>query len=664
MRSWAVKVCGIAGFVSEGVAQREREAVVHRMLAALHHRGPDAQRVITFETATLGAARLSIVDRKLGHQPMVYEEEGQARAMMAYNGEVYNFLDLRQRLGRDGVRFRTRSDTEVVLASHVRWGESAVAHFDGMFAYAIWDPLQHRLLLVRDRLGIKPLFYVQVKGGLLFASEPKALLASGLATPSPNPLAVVEFFTHGSAFASGYVTHDRTFFQDILALPPGHLLRWDCERHEISRYWSPLEDLGHPPPTESCAAAALEQLLVGSVRSMLMGEVLIGTALSGGLDSSAITAVATELLDKELLSASITYREDHDDPDARHATLLSNWLNERRPGCHRLEYTHLSEATYLQDLDRLVQAFDEPHWEPRQVAMFANYRTLAQHGRTVILTGEGSDELFFGYFQKFPGFRRPASSGPADLIRHWRQRLPWVRNLLRPTFANGLPLQTPDDLLHAAVAMYLAPYWRATGDRLRAIQCWYLHTFLPWLLMDNDRCSMAHSLEGRFPFLANDLVAFALKLPPEWNIPREGHTGEKLLLRKTFSQRLPREIWLGRAKSPLPLPQQAAYHRVIADTLAEEIEAAPPGAWEFLSKEFVKATLSDFLAKVSTIGDTERADESLAAYLPLDAPLEVRTQQLFAILTFLRWYSLRIDSRAKVVYECEPCYVDDPRRGS
>ena len=573
---------------------------------------------------------------------MIFEDEGQARAMIAYNGEVYNFLELRQQLMDDRIPFRTCSDTEVVLAGHVRWGDRAVRMLDGMFAYAIWDPIQHRLTLVRDRLGIKPLFYVRLEEALLFASEPKALFASGLLSPSPNPLAVVEFFTHGAAFASGYVTQDRSFFKGVVALPPGHVMHWAPEAHKIRRYWTLADELGAPTCSASTAPQVLEELLSGSIRSMLMGEVPIGTALSGGLDSSAITAVAAESLEGELVSACITYRDAHDDPDARHATLLSNWLNDQRPGCHRLEYARIREETYLQQLDQLILALDEPHWEPRQVAMFANYRKLAEAGRTVVLTGEGSDELFFGYYQKFPGFRSPPFTGPADFTKHWQKRLPWVRSLLAPMFANGLPVRTPEDLIDAAVDLYFRPYWQATEDRLRAVQCWYLHTFLPWLLMLNDRCSMAHSLEGRFPFLARELVSFALRLPPAWNIAQDGCVREKMLLRNAFSSRLPREIWQERGKSPLPLPQAAVYHEIIANALLAEMRSAPAGVWEFVDKAVVHTMVRDFLARVRALPGDRSAEEALAGYLPLGAPLEVRTQHLFAILTFLRWYTLNV----------------------
>jgi asparagine synthase (glutamine-hydrolysing) len=643
-------MCGIVGVISECLPPQEREAIVWRMVAALRHRGPDAQAVRTLGPATFGVARLSIVDRPLGNQPMIFEDQGEAHSMIAYNGEVYNFLDLRQQLTDAGTTFRTRSDTEVVLAAHARWGDAAIHRLDGMFAYAVWDRLERRLVLVRDRFGIKPLFYADLGHALLFASEPKALFASGLLSPSPNPLAVVEFFTHGAAFASGYVTQDRSFFNGVLALPPGHVMRWTPKAQDVRRYWAPIDDLGSLGCRRSEAPTVLQQLVTTSVRSMLMGEVPIGTALSGGLDSSAITAVAAQSLEGPLVSACITYRDDHDDPDARHAALLSSWLNAKRPGCHRLAYTYLPREAYLQDLDRLILAFDEPHWEPRQLAMFANYRKLADLSRTVILTGEGSDELFFGYYQKFPGFRSPPFSGPGDFARHWRQRLPWVRRLLAPTFANGLPSRSPEDLLDAAVDFYFTPYWQATGDRLRAVQCWYLHTFLPWLLMVNDRCSMAHSLEGRFPFLAKDVVAFALKLPPAWNVASDGCMREKLVLREAFSSWLPPDIWRNRAKSPLPLPQAVVYHETIADALAAEMRGAPSGVWDFLDKRVVRAMVHDFRARAGTLHREHAADETLAGYLPLGASLEVRTQHLFAILTLIRWYTLNFGISRELAY--------------
>ncbi len=639
-------MCGIAGIVSKRIDRGEREALTWRMVQTLRHRGPDDQQMASTGCATLGVARLSIVDRAAAKQPMAFELGGK-HGLIAYNGEVYNFLNLRQEFVERGVRFATYSDTELVLASHLQHGHRAPVLFDGMFAYAVWDAASEELILVRDRLGIKPLFYVDLGDAFLFASEPKALFHHPRLARNLDPTAMLEYFLHGATFASGYVTQQRSFFDRVRQLLPGHFLVWNSHGSRIERYWSLLDEPSGSLSDREAAQEHIAEEIHQGVQAMLMGEVPVGTALSGGLDSSLITSEAAAACSGELVSACITYREDHNDTDAHHAELLSKWLNRRRPGSHHLEYTRLDEQTYLQNLDEMIAAFDEPHWEIRQLAMFENYRTLARLGQTVVLTGEGADELFLGYYQKFPGFRSPQITKPADFAAIWRQRLPLVKQLLAPAFASRLlSTELANDLIDHTVGAYLLPYWQTSGDRLRAVQAWYMQTFLPWLLMVNDRCSMAHSLEGRFPFLARRVVTLAWQLPPEWNIGDSGGPQEKVLLRYASRHRLPQEIWQHRAKSPLPVPQDVAYHRAIAHRLAVEIEGAPSEVWDWLNRDAIVQMISCFRERVDHVGSYE--GDALMAYIPLGDRPVVRTVNLFAILSFLRW--------------CEVCLGLEPKR--
>lgn len=635
---WSVILCGIAGFISYSESAHDREEVVFRMLLKLQHRGPDAQALTSIGNATLGVDRLAIVDRADAQQPM-FLKHGLRQGVIAYNGEVYNFQQLRGRY-ESGVKLNTVSDTEVVLAAHLADGLNAIERLDGMFAYAIWHEPEEELVLVRDRLGIKPLFYVELKDGFIFASEPKALFCHPSISRQPNPTAILEYFLNGAAFASGYTTQDRSFFEGIKALPPGHFLKWSSKRGiQIQRYWSPVDELYTIRTNEREAQDEIADTVVQSVQAMLMGEVPIGSALSGGIDSSWITVATARAMKEPLVSACITYSANADDPDARHATILSRKLNKERPGSHALQFTHLSLDNYLAALDPMIEAFDEPHWELRQLAMFENYRTLARAGRTVVLTGEGADELFFGYYQKFPGFKSRSISQPADFANLWRQRIPHVQNLLSPAFASGMVSDSlANDLIDSSVAAYFAPAWAATHDRLRSVQVWYMHTFLPWLLMDNDRCSMAHSIEGRFPFLSRKMVSLGLQLQPSWNIVEDGAMKEKVLFRRAGRDYLPEEIWRDRAKSPLPVPLQSAYHAKIADRLANELDKANPTVWEILDRQAIVNRIESFNQRMRS--EDRMSGEALTAYISLDEKPRVRTAELFAILTFLRWYDL------------------------
>lgn len=631
-------MCGIAGLISSKRNQLERERIVAGMVEALAHRGPDERAVVSGGSATFGVARLSIVDRLAGRQPMA-GRFGKEHGLLAYNGEIYNFLELRKQLEREGFAFGTQSDTEVLLAAHLIWGAGVVKRLDGMFAYAFWDAPRSRLLLARDRLGIKPLYWVDFGDELAFASEAKALFRYTRLSPAPDTTSVLEFFLYGSAFSFGHLTGDRSIFARVCQLAPGHLMTWDAGSGRREAYWSLAECLGPVLTDERAAQEELEGMITSSVRRMHMGEVPVGTSLSGGLDSSLLTAAAARESEDELVSASITYSPNFDDPDVRHAILLSNHLNRQRPGSHRLEYTYLRPETYLESVDDLVLACDEPNWETRKIGLLQNYRTLARAGPTVVLTGEGADELFFGYYHRFNAFYDQAVTGPRDFGGIWEAGADWTRALLRPALTRGvIKDDLVNDLINQSVSSYLTPYWRLTGSRLRAVQCWIIQTFLPWLLKDNDRLSMAVGLEGRFPFLSNKLVSFALRLPPGWNYALEGVSREKLLLRRAASGLLPKEIWRDRVKSPLPSPEAAPYQVRLAERLALEVEKATDEVWETLDEHLVRGMTDAFRLQVrSGSGCSSR---SPITHLHLGRPVVFGVPHLFAILTFLRWHGL------------------------
>ncbi|MFN7914558.1 MAG: asparagine synthase (glutamine-hydrolyzing) [Vicinamibacterales bacterium] len=628
-------MCGIAGFSAD--PQTGHGHQLGRMLDAISYRGPDGRGTYSDEDISIGSLLLAIVDVRRGHQPFIRTFDGR-KFVGVVNGEIYNYRQVRTELAQLGLQFSTDCDSEVAVAAFAVWGTAAAERLDGQWALALWDAGTRQLLLSRDRFGIKPLFYYQRDGFLAFASEPKALLALPNVPRRPNVTSIREYFLHGFAFAAGYSLSHRSFFEGIHSLPPGHVLRWTAGGAvKLVRQLSPPVIA---PFNEAELADAPDRLLDALQRSTqdaMMGEAPVAVALSGGLDSSIIaTVAATELArrgESPLLASCIRYRTQGSNEDAEHATLLRDWLDGQAPV--DLVFSTMDPASYLHDVDDLVDHFDEPHWEVKQLAMFNNYRCLRSHGAKVVLTGEGADELFFGYYHRFPGFKNPVLRSADDLRTAWANRLPSVEALLAGSDENslrGLQDEAIDRIYRPAVA--------AGADPDQAMQQWYLATFLHWLLLDNDRCSMAFSLEGRFPFLSRDVFELALRIPPRVQVG-DDLGGEKLVLRQAFKGLLPEGIWKSRKKAPLPSPLGLQFHRLIAKALQVAIDDAPPDVWDVLSRDGAKALWVGYAGAVDDLerrGALAAGGEELTRYLRLDEPWSVRTPHAFGLLTLLRWW--------------------------
>lgn len=638
-------MCGIVGIVDPHAAITLRESLVRGMLRALWRRGPDAQALQSDGPLTLGTARLAIVDPQHAHQPMARPGPDGRTHLLAYNGEIYNHQELRKKLQRQGFEFSTQSDTEVVLAAHAAWGLGALQKLDGMFAYALWDAHARELLLVRDRLGIKPLYWTRKGQGIAFASEPKALLALSGGRGKPDFAGLAEIFSLGAAFPAGGGVGDRTAFHGISALPAAHWLRWRHGQMQVQRWWALLDDVGQPFASREEASAALEDAFAASVRAARMGDAEVGASLSGGLDSSLLTAELVAQSDHPVVAATITYRQDHSDGDALAAVQLAEHLALIHPGRLEHHWTWLPEPTWLADVDTLVRAFDEPCWEPRKLGMLANYRTLRGAGCKVALSGEGADELFFGYYPRFLGWRDPppAMASVADFSAAWREKRRGLAGLFAPAVASGaLKLADLESSADEATDTWLRPYWQDPADRVRAVQAWYTHTFLHILLADNDRFGMHWSIEARFPFLTQAMLKTALALPPQWNFPGEQGFPDKAMERLLGPGRLPLSIWRHRVKAPMPTPGSLRYHLGLADRLEQEVALAPEGVWTLFDKGYVAKMIADFRATVRPMLDTDPdAGEAVSKYNPR---LPVRTVHLFGVLTTLRWWALYIES--------------------
>ena len=625
-------MCAIVGCSHDGDA-------VTSMLTALHHRGPDHRGEYHDQSSrfSMGSCRLSIMDVSRGVQPMRLAWKDEV-FVGVHNGEIYNFRALREELVREGVHFDSDCDTEVVVAAYAVWGDRCVQRFEGQWAFAVWAERAQQLFVCRDPLGIKPIYYCHRGDFIAFASEPKGLFPHPQVPKRPNPSAIQEYFLHGFTFAAGYALNHRSFYEHVESVPPGTWLRWDREGGNVlKRRYFDLATLTHGPiVSEAEAVDAVRDALVSSVHACMMGERPLGVALSGGLDSSIITAVAAKEASTRgipLTACAITYEDQNLNEDYEHAMILREHL---RAEGSLLNWgrSALQIDSYLGDLPLMIRHFDEPHWELKQLAMFRNYRELDCQGATVVLTGEGADELFFGYYHRFPGFKDPVISSPAQFEELWSARIPAARSLFRNRKDEEFR-----SLMTEAIDRFYRPYFDQGMEPDRCMQLWYLSTFLHWLLIDNDRCSMAFSLEGRFPFLNERVLKVAFRIPPQLQMGAV-HGQEKAILRKAFSDFLPSEIRF-RKKAPLPSPLDPRYHARILHRLRDAISNASSTIWDILDRGQAEKMAEDFAVKLENCQRSpapELSGEELTRYITLSQAVDLRSPQIFGLLTLLTWW--------------------------
>jgi asparagine synthase (glutamine-hydrolysing) len=535
-------VCGIAGVIGDWP---EREATVERMLAVLRHRGPDDQGIDTRGTGTLGVRRLSVIDVLGGHQP-VTNEDGSIIAVQ--NGELYNFQELKADLLRRGHRFTSQSDTEILPHLYEEFGPSFAEHLRGMFAIALVDRGSGRLVLARDRLGKKPLFYAETAEGLVFASEIHALLTLPLRR-DVDAQAIRNYLTFG------YVNAPRTAFEAIRKVPPAHVLVSDGRRADLSRYWR----ISFGPKLDIGEQEALDRLRVGlddAVRVRRISDVPLGVFLSGGLDSSAV--VATMANQGGVIDTFSIGFADEDYSELRYARLVAD-----RFGTRHHEYT--VEPSAIEVLPLLVRHLGEPFADASVVPTYY-VSQIARRDVTVALNGDGGDELFAGY----PRYRAAQLAGAVDAVPHvLRSGAAGIARRL-PEIA-GVPATRR--VRRFAMTLGMSPYRRyqrwtgffadrpeLLGERLCATEdesAWWseppadsgatdaldamlaidLANYLPGdLLVKMDIASMANSLETRSPFLDHQLLELVARMPSRFKL--RGGTS-KYLLRRLMAGVLP-----------------------------------------------------------------------------------------------------------------------------
>ncbi|KLE35420.1 XrtA/PEP-CTERM system amidotransferase [Aurantiacibacter luteus] len=553
-------MCGIAGLFHTGTIKPVDPARVQRMCDVLAHRGPDGSGVWSAPGVGLGHRRLSIIDLAGSPQPM---HSGDGRCTIVFNGEIYNFRELRRELEESGAQFRTDGDTEVILAAWERWGEDCVSHLNGMFAFALYDRRDRTLFLARDRLGVKPLFLAELSdGALAFASELKGLLAHPLLRREVDPLAVEDYMTWG------YVPDHRSILRGVTKLPAGHtlLLKHDSPVPRPRRYWDVDFTQRHKGKARDIEAELLHHLKQ-AVESRMVADVPLGAFLSGGVDSSSVVAFMAEASRKRVSTCSIGF-----DVASADETSYAEEVARRFNTDH---HARTVKADQFEAIDTVAGMFDEPFADASALPTW-RVAQLAREHVTVALSGDGADEAFAGYRrQVFHAHEERVRGLIPHAVRHkvlgplgeafpkldWAPRPLRAKTTLQTLAGSGaagyaralsvvppelrLGLYSPD--LRAGVGEYRAEHvlealmHRAPArSGLDAAQYADLAFWLPGdILTKVDRTSMAVSLEAREPLLDHRLIEFAATLPEGLRV-RRGQG--KWVLKKAMERYLPRDI--------------------------------------------------------------------------------------------------------------------------
>ena len=600
-------MCGIAGFADssrarEGTADAD-VSLLHGMCGVIRHRGPDDQGVHAEPGVGLGMRRLSIIDLATGQQP-IHNEDG--TVWVVFNGEIYNYRELRRELEAAGHRFYTDSDTETIVHAYETWGEKAFERLRGMFGLAVWDRRARTLLLARDRAGIKPLYYAESGGRLYFGSELKSLLAAGAVSRELDLTAL----DHYLSFL--YAPRDRAIFKGISKLPPGHYLRWHDGALHVAPYWQiGTRETFAGSPAE--AAQELERVLEDAVACHMIADVPLGAFLSGGVDSSVVVGLMARASSRPVQTFSIGF----DDPaydELEHARTVA-----RHFGADHHEFVVRPDA--LSILDRLIGHFDEPFADSSAIPTWY-VSEMARRHVTVVLSGDGGDELFGGYDRYLPHPRvarfdrlplpgkRLAAQVVWPLLPHGMRGKNFLRHVAQGEdgrYLDSIAFFQPDEksalysadvrrrLRPGAAEEELAAHFDRFADlpaRSRMMR-FDFETYLPEdVLTKVDRMSMAHSIESRVPLLDNRVIEFASTLPADLKI---AGGRRKHILKEAARSLLPASI-LDRRKQGFGVPLGTWFRGGLTDVFADVLASPTARQRGYFDTRFVDRLVREHLA--------------------------------------------------------------------
>jgi asparagine synthase (glutamine-hydrolysing) len=639
-------VCGIAGFAgnNERLSTEERAEVLDRMCRVIRHRGPDDQGVMVSDGVALGMRRLSIIDVAGGHQPMAGED---GSITVVFNGEIYNYRELQQELEARGHRFQTHSDTETIVHAYEEYGPSCVDRLRGMFAFAIWDSRKRQLFIARDRAGKKPLYYTQTpQGTFIFGSELKSLLEHPEARREINTEALDAYLSFG------YVPDPLSIFRGIYKLPPGHHLTLDNGKLSVKQYWDfSYVELAPETAREEDYMEELRSLLDESVRVRLVSEVPLGAFLSGGIDSSTVVALMARNMGQPVKTFSIGFHEDSFN-ELKYARIAAKHF-----GTDHHEFVVTPEICDV--VDELAWHFDEPFADSSAIPTYMVSK-LARSFVTVVLSGDGGDELFAGYTRyvvdrKRGGFARLPRVLRKQLMQPLSRRLPhgaWGRNYLNNvaldpldryrdsvsifTSLNKRSLYTNDFQERLRREGFSLPSFQdyaahvKTGEPLDALLYIDSKTYLPGdILTKVDRMSMAASLESRVPLLDHKLIEFVTRIPASMKMKG---TETKHIFKSAVRDFVPPEI-LDRPKQGFGVPIQKWINEQLRGRIRETLTGARARERDYIDPRYVNVLLDEH--------ERHRRDHSA---------------QLWSLFMLELWHQIFVDNISPVKGESIPAH--------